>query len=98
LKEHQKLFERTAFERKQDLLGQVSGTAVLDCYSNFGSNDSGSVFRVRIQGRDLGLGFRVGIQGWDSVSGFRVGIQGSGSGFRVWIQGQDLGSGIRVSI
>ncbi len=37
------------FHERQDLLGQVSGTAVLDCYSNFGSSsgtgkgfDSGS--------------------------------------------------------
>jgi hypothetical protein len=54
---------------QQDLLAQVSGTAVLDYYSNFGSNsatgkdfDSGSGFRIGIQGRNSAL-FRVGNQG-----------------------------------
>ncbi len=65
---------------QQDLLAQVSGTAVLDCYSNLGSNsgtskdfDTGSGLRVGIQGHDSGL-FRVGNQGQHLGSRFRVTI------------------------
>ncbi len=84
---------------QQDLLTQVSGTSVLDCYSNFGSNsgtgkdfDSGSGFRVWIKGRDSGL-FRVGNQGQHLGSRFRVTIQGWDSRLRfsVRILCQDLG-------
>ncbi len=67
--------------KKQDLLGQVSGTAVLDTPAKI------SGFRVRIQGQDSGLIFRNRIKGQNSGSAFRFGIQvqDSGSGFRVKI-------------
>jgi hypothetical protein len=52
---------------KQDLLGQVSGTAVQECYSNFGSN-SGTGFPVKIRNK-IKVKFRDRnegqIQGWD---------------------------------
>jgi hypothetical protein len=49
---------------KQELLEQISSTAVKDCTSkknvyNLKCQDIG--FRVRIQGKDLGYGFRVEI-------------------------------------
>ncbi len=77
----------SAAKYKQDLLGQVSGTAVLDTLA-------------KIQGKDPGSGFRGRIQGQDSWSGFRGRIQGqdSGSGSKERFQGQDPGSGIRVRI
>jgi hypothetical protein len=54
------MLELTALYQ-QDLLGQVSGTAVLDCYSNFGSK-SGTGFRVKIRNKikvNLGSGMRA---------------------------------------
>ncbi len=73
----------SAAKYKQDLLGQVSGTAVLDTLAKIQGKDPGSRFRVNIQGQDSGVGFRVRIKGLDP-----------GKGFRVRIQGQELGLGL----
>jgi hypothetical protein len=84
-----KKVQESAGQNKQDLLGQVSGTAVLGNITKIQGKDPGSGFKVRIQGKDSGSVARARIQGYDSGLGFKVGIR-----VRIW--GQDPGSGFRV--